>query len=407
MAHENTVSSAIGCGAWQEHLYLNQPEHERVLTKRFVLYTGFKCNLRCQFCYYLKSIEDGTAKNSSFEWLRDKITQARRLGKEDIDFTGGEATMHADFAKLLAHARAEGFKTINVITNGWRIADRKVFETFVAAGLNEVLFSLHSHHAENHDRLTQRKGSFDRIVAAIHHAHDLGIRVRINHVVNPLNMADLEKYLSYCTSLGPHSVNLILFNPTEETVKYEGHSKMQMSSYEEAGAAVSRALDLYASRFPVINVRFLPFCYAKGQEAHIRTYWQEIYEKQEWDPLLHWAFRKNWAFALGASALGFLLSWIAPGPTRYGKKNFYARLAEWFQLTRTKYLFHQKAGCKECSLRKICPGLPRDFHRLNPDARVFPYSENEFPLIVNPVFFGYRYPEKFEAIKSAVVRAGK
>lgn len=387
---------------WKSFLFLNERNHPRVVTKRHVLYIGFKCNLRCQFCYYLKSIENGTAKNYTFKQLAAQISQVRRLGKEEIDFTGGEATLHADFARLVAHAKAEGFKVINVITNGWRISDREEFKKFVDAGLTEVLFSLHSHEAILHDKLTQRAGSYDRIVKAIGHAHELGLRVRINHVVNPMNVSRLGEFMEFCVPLRPHSVNLIVFNPSEETVGYEGHRNMQIDGYEPIGAAISSALTVYAPRFPVLNVRFLPFCYAKGFETHMRTYWQEIYERQEWDPLLHWAYRKNWFFALGAAMAGRALALFSPGPTRSGRRDLYARVCEWFQLMRTQYLFVRKKECSGCNLRKICPGLPREFARKNPEARVFPYGNDEFPLIENPTFFGFRYPEKFDSVTAAM-----
>ncbi len=128
----------------------------------------------------------------------------------------------------------------------------------------------------------------------------------------------------------------------------------------------------------------------------------EIYERQEWDPLLHWAYRKNWFFALGAAMAGRALALFSPGPTRSGRRDLYARVCEWFQLMRTQYLFVRKKECSGCNLRKICPGLPREFARKNPEARVFPYGNDEFPLIENPTFFGFRYPEKFDSVTAAM-----
>jgi hypothetical protein len=79
-------------------------------------------------------------------------------------------------------------------------------------------------------------------------------------------------------------------------------------------------------------------------------------------------------------------------------------VCEWFQLFRTRYLYVQKSGCQQCSLRRVCPGLPREFHKKHPEAKVFPYGPAEMPEIVNPAFFGYRYPEKFDSVAEAMRR---
>jgi MoaA/NifB/PqqE/SkfB family radical SAM enzyme len=384
---------------------LNRKDHQREITKRFVLYVGFKCNMRCQFCYYLKSIEDGTAKMDKFEDLANKITEARKIGKTEIDFTGGEATIHPDFVQLVEHCKKLGFETINVITNGLTLSRKDFFDKAVAAGLNEVLFSLHSYKAEEHDELTKIPGSYRQILQSIENAHVGGVRVRINSVINKINYADVSNHLAFLKRLKPHSVNLIVFNPTEETVGYKNHENVRIGSYEEIGRYIADALHSHKSDFNVLNVRFLPFCYAKGFETSIRTYWQEIYEKQEWDPMLHWAFRKNWFFVSAAVALGFLLSFFKPSHLKYGKKSLYTRLAEYFQFFRVSYLFVQKKECGNCSLRFICPGLPKELARQHPEAKVHPYSQDEIPTILNPVFFGYEYPAKFPSVAKDLRKA--
>ncbi|OFZ16540.1 MAG: hypothetical protein A2X86_12145 [Bdellovibrionales bacterium GWA2_49_15] len=376
---------------------LNSQAHTRVETKRFVLYTGFACNLRCQFCYYLKSLEDGTAENFSAASLKRKIYIAHLFGKTAIDFTGGEATLHPQFKELVSYAKGLGFKVINVITNGWKLADLKFFQGLRDAGLNEVLFSLHSHLEELHDELTKIAGSQRKILKAISNAHELNVRVRLNSVVTGKNAHEVSNFLEYAKTLKPHSVNLIVFNPTEETVGYKNHDSIRISTYEEIGRLISQALDQYKTFFPVVNVRFLSFCYLRGHEDVIRTYWQEIYEAEEWDPILHWAFRKNWLFALAATIVGILIFPFKQAHLFFGKKGFYVRLCEHFQNFRILYLYRRPAKCATCSLKLICPGLPKDFYKTNPNAQVFPYSANEYPLVKNPVLFGHKYPNKFPA----------
>lgn len=370
---------------------------KRKITSRFVLYVGFKCNLRCQFCYYLKSIEDGSAKNSDYETLAKKIRQARKLGKDQIDFTGGEATIHPDFIKLVELCKELGFNTINVITNGLRFADINYFEKAKQAGLNEVLLSIHSNIKEVHDELTKVPGSFDKIIEAAKNAKRLNVRLRINACINNKNYLYVDEYLNFLSTLQPTSVNLIVFNPTEETPGYTKHDAIRIASYSDIALEIEKALIKHEKNIPIINIRFLPFCFLKGREEYIRTYWQEIYEQQEWDPILHWAYRKGWWFPIGSILLGSLLSIVRPLHIFHGVKSFYTYLAEFFQNLRVFYLFKHTKDCKICSFKNVCPGLHRDFLKKQVDEPKLNFYPIENGILENdPVRFGRnKYPEKF------------
>lgn len=369
----------------------------RKISSRFVLYVGFKCNLRCQFCYYLKSIEDGSAKNSDYETLAKKIKQARKLGKDQIDFTGGEATIHPDFIRLVTLCKELGFNTINVITNGLRFADLSYFEKAKAAGLNEVLLSIHSNHKEVHDELTKVPGSFDKIIEAAKNAKRLNVKLRINACINNKNYQYVDEYLNFLVTLQPTSVNLIVFNPTEETPGYTKHDAIRVASYHDIAKEIEKALVKHEKNIPIINIRFLPFCFLKGREEYIRTYWQEIYEQQEWDPILHWAYRKGWWFSVGATVLGIFLTIFRPLHILHGKKKVYTYLAEAFQNLRTFYLFKHTSDCQKCSFKNICPGLHRDFlkkQQVEPKLDFYPIAEGKMEY--DPVRFGReKYPNKF------------
>lgn len=370
---------------------------DRKITSRFVLYVGFKCNLRCQFCYYLKSIEDGSAKNSDYESLARKIKQARKLGKDQIDFTGGEATIHPDFLKLVKLCKDLGYNTINVITNGLRFADLNYLEKAKEAGLNEVLLSIHSNIKEVHDELTKVPGSFEKIIEAAKNAKRLNIRVRINACINNKNYKYVDEYLNFLTTLQPSSINLIVFNPTEETPGYSKHDAIRIASYQEIADEIKIALNNHEKNIPIINIRFLPFCFLKGKEEYIRTYWQEIYEQQEWDPVLHWAYRKGWWFSIGSIVLGSLLTLIRPLHILHGRKKIYTYLAESFQSLRVFYLFKHTSDCNKCAMKNICPGLHRDFlKKQKEDIKLNYYPIENGEMINDPVVFGRKkYPEKF------------
>lgn len=372
--------------------------HRRLLTRRLILYTGFACGLRCQFCYYLKSLEDGTAKNFPLKTLKRQMWIARRIFRlRDIDFTGGEATQHRNFIELVGYARFLGFREINVITNGWRFSDLNSYTQARNNGLNETLFSLHSHVEKVHDQLTQINGSFNKIVQSILHARKLGVKIRINMVVNPINMHTLNDYLLFVKTFDPAELNFIVYNPSEETVGYDNHSNVRLDGYTQIGQHLSDALNIHGKEFRQINLRFIPFCFVKGHEDKVRLYWQEIYENQEWNPFVHWTFRKNFFSVLGAVFLAPFILPLKANPVFYGKKSLWTFTCELFQATRVFILFKHQSSCKSCSLKKICPGLPKELVKNFPKSEVFPYQLES--NIVNPIYFSQNQHDKFDAYK--------
>jgi MoaA/NifB/PqqE/SkfB family radical SAM enzyme len=368
-----------------------------------IVYTGFACGLRCQFCYYLKSLEDGTAKNFSLRRLKIQLWLGRKIfGMNDVDFTGGEATQHRNITELIGYSKHLGYNDINVITNGWRLSDLGFYERLKNHGLNETLFSLHSHVESTHDSLTQVKGSYKKLITAMENAQKIGINIRINKVINPLNILKLDEYFEFVQRFNPAELNLIIYNPSEETVGYVNHENVRINSYDDIGLQINKTLAQFGHSFKKINLRFIPFCYVKGNEDKVRLYTQEIYESQEWNPFLHWFFRKNFLLPFGAVFASPFLFFLKPNNVLFGRKNLWTLICELLQLSRTFLLFSHANKCEACNLKKICPGLPKELIKKNKDISVFPYLKSEIPQIVNPVFFGQNDPEKFKSFKDSL-----
>mgnify|MGYP001589200293 CR=1 FL=1 len=115
----------------------------RQSTRRFVLQPGFACNSRCSFCYYLDSVKKGITKDYSTEQVKAMLREAKSLGLDQVDISGGEPTIRPDLPELIRYARDIGFIKVCIITNGLRMADEKYVAVLVNAGMNEILLSTH------------------------------------------------------------------------------------------------------------------------------------------------------------------------------------------------------------------------------------------------------------------------
>src|SRR5690606_1066380 len=60
--------------------------------------------------------------------LREQLAHYRRQGVELLDIDGGEPTLHPELLLLIRHARALGYRAINVTTNSRLCA----YESFAA-----------------------------------------------------------------------------------------------------------------------------------------------------------------------------------------------------------------------------------------------------------------------------------
>lgn len=179
------------------------------MTRRVKIVTGLKCNIGCIFCYYRDSLESG---NRGFDRIRKDLLYARNHGILEVDFSGGEPTIHPDLPRLISEAKRIGIERVCIITNGWRLADRGYLKALKEAGLDEILFSLHGSSQRIHDRLTDTPGSFSRIIRALEYSKEEGLDIRTNTVVNRLNLEDLVELALLIRSFDPIQVNFITIN---------------------------------------------------------------------------------------------------------------------------------------------------------------------------------------------------
>jgi len=88
-----------------------------------------RCNLTCPVCF-----ANANASGYVFEPTFDEVHRMMAVLRAErpvpcsaIQFAGGEPTIHPDFLKIVADARALGFSQIQVATNGIKLADSLEF----------------------------------------------------------------------------------------------------------------------------------------------------------------------------------------------------------------------------------------------------------------------------------------
>jgi MoaA/NifB/PqqE/SkfB family radical SAM enzyme len=229
---------------------------ERSLGFLWLELTG-KCNLRCKHCY-----ADSNPDRPLYEQMSDQdwlntIDQAASLGCRALQFIGGEPTMHPALPALIERARVRDFETVEVYTNGTMFHPR-VKEAFIRHQV-DLAFSVYAANSEIHDRVTQRRGSFERTLQSIRWALEARLSVRAGIITMSDNAGETERTQELLRAIG-------ITNIGTDRVRGVGRGSTQDDRSAEAqidelcGACADGKLAVTASGqiFPCVFSRFWP-----------------------------------------------------------------------------------------------------------------------------------------------------
>jgi len=163
-----------------------------------------KCNLACRHCYASSGPDQplhGRMRHADWEAT---IRQAAGLGCRAIQFIGGEPLLYPRIDDLVSLAQAEGFQLIEIFTNGTPI-NRERAEFFRKFGVR-IACSFYSADPAVHDRITQKRGSFDRTVTALRLLNDAQVSVRAGFIEMEENRGHFEPARALLAGLGVERV---------------------------------------------------------------------------------------------------------------------------------------------------------------------------------------------------------
>lgn len=235
------------------------------------LYTGPFCNYKCDFCYYIKQLN----QSFSFEEIKEKIDYLYNYDITEVDLSGGESAIHKNWFDILDYCNTK-FEHISCLSNGYKFADFDFLKKSKEHGLKEILFSLHGYNEENHDEIVNHVGAYKRIIQAINNAHELDIIVRINTTVYQKNYNGLLEHAQLVKTLKPLEMNYI-------TLNYWHDNEGEFLDYIKCTDVIKKCIDELKEHVKYINVRFTPYCFMLGYEKYICNQFQHIYDVYDWN----------------------------------------------------------------------------------------------------------------------------
>ena len=223
---------------------------------------GWSCNNRCRFCVQGRK-RDRHPDRTTAEALG--LLERAREAADEVVLTGGEVTLRSDLPELVRASRRLGFRVVQVQTNGHRLADQRLVDVLLEAGVTEVSPALHGPGPDSHDHLTRSPGSFRETARGILNVKRLGGRVVTNSVVTRSTYRLLGELGRLLVRLGVDQYQLAFPHP--------------LGSAAEAFASIVPRLELLEPHLRAglepgiragisVMTEAVPLCFLRGLEQH-------------------------------------------------------------------------------------------------------------------------------------------
>lgn len=206
----NRIYAAFKYGfLWQKPHFLlklakNTLIHRLNLKKTFTLRSlclaiTYACNYNCSYCLTKEMMKKRAGEELlSLDDYQRIAQEAISLGAVSFAFQGGEIWLHKDFKEIIRAFQPKKHY-ITVTTNGTFLTEQKLQE-LVDLGVDQVLFSLESGVAQEHDKAVNRPGAYEDTMKALNLAKNSKIKVGINITLSKENLYSegFKELIEFC-----------------------------------------------------------------------------------------------------------------------------------------------------------------------------------------------------------------
>lgn len=326
------------------------------MTKRAVLYIGYKCNLNCSFCYYhfMGNKKWKSIFIAKIEALVYRLIFSNRM----VDLTGGEPTIYPHIISLVRFCKRIGLRP-SIITNGIALANEQKVIKLKEAGIFDFLVSVHGLN-DVYDELVGLSGAFEMQKKGLQNLTTNKIPVRVNITINKFNVPQLLDIVDYSIDNKAKVLNFICFNPFYE---WEKLSKIDFQEkHEVLEPYLKKAIDVLNDSNVEANLRYFPFCFLKGYEKYQYNFYQVPYDSHEWD-FMSW--HRNYKLVIP-----YLINKFVLFKSKEKLSHYYYEDVN----IDAKKLYFKSDKCKTCSLTSICDGVKIQYYNRFGDEELNPYS---------------------------------
>jgi len=213
-----------------------------------------RCNLRCLFCARYEEHEKLNEESEKYELPKEKwvkiIEEAKEINAVVLNIEGiNEPPLVPEiFFPVIKRAKELGMYGI-VTTNG-TVWNEKQLKNLVEISWDRIHFSIHSSKPEIHDKLTQKKGSFRRVIKSVRILNKWKKKFKserpmlnINVCINRLNFRELPKIVELAHKLNADyffTEPLMVYSPFQESLKIKEEETKELEKMVEKASWIAK-----------------------------------------------------------------------------------------------------------------------------------------------------------------------
>lgn len=203
----------------------------------------------------------------SYETIESEITKLASMWYDSIWFLWWEPTIHPHFLDFISLAKSNGFKNIEVISNGSKFENYDFLKSAVVAGLTRVSISFHSIIGKQESLLTWWIDGIIkkklRAVLNLLHVYNQWLiekEISVNIVVSKVNYLTIKKTILALYKLWVKSFRLNFIQLEWNSTK---NYSLVALKYEDFTEELSNILSLCKERSDLrINFEAIPWCFS-------------------------------------------------------------------------------------------------------------------------------------------------
>jgi len=227
------------------------------------------CNNSCLFCSN-KRFKD-IPNNLIF--MNKALKNAREKKADNVNFTGGEPTIHPNIFDVAKYAKDIGFKWVSINTNGRMLSYPNFCRQLIKSGVNQIDVSTICSKKDIHDSLTQSSGSFNQTIKGIRNVvatreYKKGkISLGISIVLCKSNYKDIKKICRDYADLGASSFRIKVVQGFGSGIKEFKRHSVKLSMYKKY---LVDALEFCIKKDIDIKVKNYPICLMKEYHSILK-----------------------------------------------------------------------------------------------------------------------------------------
>jgi len=140
------------------------------------------------------------------------LRNAVEMGAGDVAFSGGEPLLWPHLLDVTEMAIKHGLR-VTIYTSGNAENFDRTAARLHGLGASRFIFSLFGNTAEGHDRVTRRRGSFDRTRQSMRKASSVGLQTEVHFVPMSNNYSVLREVADIASRLGASRISVLRLVP--------------------------------------------------------------------------------------------------------------------------------------------------------------------------------------------------